>query len=245
MSDHDGVMSLTSHLTELRRRLIVCIAAVTVTSLVSYIFSEELFTLLAAPLVSNLPPDQTFLAFIGVTEPFFTYLKVSITAGVVLSSPVILHQIWGFVAPGLYEKERAWFWPVIMVSTILFLCGVLFAYIAVFHFAFKYLLGFANENLHPVISMSSYFSTAVRLLIAFGFAFELPLFMVLTARLGIVDADLFKKYRRYAVVIAFVFGALLTPPDIISQAMLAAPLIVLYEAGLILVRIFGKKKDGM
>jgi len=243
MSDHDGMMPLTSHLAELRKRLVISFVAIFITTIVSYIYSEELFNILAKPLISNLPPDQSSLAFIGITDPFFTYLKVSIASGIICASPVILYQIWSFVAPGLHKNERIWFWPVLLISIILFVVGVLFAYLAVFHLAFKYLLSFANDNLRPVLSMSLYFSTATRLLIAFGFAFELPLFMVTFAKLGIVDAKTLKHYRRYAFIIAFVFGALLTPPDIISQVLLALPLVVLYEIGLLMARIFGKKKE--
>jgi len=243
MSENDGMMPLTSHLAELRKRLVISFSAVLFATIVSYIFSEELFNILAKPLISNLPPDQNSLAFIGITDPFFTYLKVSMTSGIIFASPVILHQIWSFVAPGLHENERIWFWPVLLISTVLFAAGVLFAYLAVFHLAFRYLLGFANDNLRPVLSMSLYFSTSTRLLIAFGFAFELPLFMLTFAKLGVFDAKTLKHYRRYAFIIAFVFGALLTPPDIVSQVLLAVPLVILYEIGLLMVRIFGKKKE--
>jgi len=234
-------MPLTSHLIELRKRLIVSAVAVLVGFGASYAFSEELFHFLAAPLVAALPPETDSLVFIGIIEPFFTYLKVAIVAGIVLASPVILHQIWGFVAPALYKEERRWFLPIVICSTLFFFLGLLFAYYLVFPLGFKYLLSFAHEELRPELSIALYFSLAIKLLLAFGIVFELPFFMTIFARIGVVNAAFFSYYRRYAIVIAVIFSALLTPPDIFSQLLMAGPVIVLYEMGIAGARLFGKK----
>jgi sec-independent protein translocase protein TatC len=237
-----GSMPLTSHLIELRKRLIVSVVAVLVGFGASYAFSEKLFQFLAAPLVAALPPGTDALVFIGIIEPFFTYLKVAIVAGIILASPVILHQIWGFVAPALHKEERRWFLPIVICSTLFFLMGLVFAYTLVFPVGFKYLLGFAHEELRPELSIALYFSIAIKLLLAFGVVFELPFFMTIFARIGMVNAAFFSRYRRYAIVIAVIFSALLTPPDIFSQLLMAGPVILLYELGILGARLFGKKK---
>jgi sec-independent protein translocase protein TatC len=238
----DGVMPLTSHLSELRRRLIICCVSIAVGFLISYTFSEDIFKFLARPLLLALPPGTTSLVFIGVLEPFFTYLKVSVLTGIILTSPILIYQIWAFIAPGLYKGERKWFWSIVAFSTIFFLFGIFFAYMAVFPLGFKYLLSFANEELRPTLSIAMYFSMATKLIVAFGVVFELPLFMFFLARFGIVNARKFSHYRRYAIVLAVIFAAALTPPDIFSQLMMAVPIILLYEIGIIVAKIFGKKE---
>ncbi len=239
----EGSMPLTSHLYELRRRLIISVIAILVGFIVSYAFSEPLFQLLAAPLVEVLPEGTTSLVFIGIIEPFFTYLKVAVVAGIVLASPVILYQVWAFAAPALYEGERRWFLPIVLISTLFFLLGLIFAYKVVFPFGFKYLMGFANAELRPELSIALYFSVAIKLLLAFGIVFEIPFFMTILARIGVTNAAFFSHYRRYAIVIAVVLSALLTPPDIFSQLMMAGPVILLYELGIIGAKVFGKKKE--
>ncbi len=236
-------MPLTSHLYELRRRLIISVIAILVGFIVSYAFSEPLFQLLAAPLVEVLPEGTTSLVFIGIIEPFFTYLKVAVVAGIVLASPVILYQVWAFAAPALYKGERRWFLPIVLISTLFFLLGLIFAYKVVFPFGFKYLMGFANAELRPELSIALYFSVAIKLLLAFGIVFEIPFFMTILARIGVTNAAFFSHYRRYAIVIAVVLSALLTPPDIFSQLMMAGPVILLYELGIIGAKVFGKKEQ--
>ncbi|NOS35467.1 MAG: twin-arginine translocase subunit TatC [Deltaproteobacteria bacterium] len=238
----EGSMPLTSHLYELRRRLIISVIAILVGFIVSYAFSEPLFQLLAAPLVEVLPEGTTSLVFIGIIEPFFTYLKVAVVAGIVLASPVILYQVWAFAAPALYKGERRWFLPIVLISTLFFLLGLIFAYKVVFPFGFKYLMGFANAELRPELSIALYFSVAIKLLLAFGIVFEIPFFMTILARIGVTNAAFFSHYRRYAIVIAVVLSALLTPPDIFSQLMMAGPVILLYELGILGAKVFGKKE---
>ncbi len=236
-------MPFTAHLSELRQRLIISLIAVGVGFGVSYAFSEELFDILKKPLMPALPEGHEFLAFTGVVEPFFTYLKVALVSGIILASPVILYQTWLFVAPGLYEHERRWFLPVVFASVVLFGLGVVFAYFVVFPVGFKYLLSFASPELRPVLSIGLYFSLATKLLIAFGVVFQMPLFILVLTRLGVVDAPMLISYWKYALVMALVVGALLTPPDAFSQFLMAGPIMILYGISVIIAKVFAKKKE--
>ena len=240
-SDHQ--MSLVHHLGELRKRLITATIAVLVSFIFTYTFSEELYALLAAPVLAALPVDNEFLAFTGVVEPFYTYLKVALTAAVVLASPVIFYEIWAFAAPGLLSGEKRWFIPVVATSVIFFLIGVLFAYLVVFPVAFKFLLSYAAAELKPLLSMGLYFSFATKMLIAFGAIFEMPLFVLVLSRLGLVSAANLIGWWKYALLFAVVVGALLTPPDVFSQTLMAAPIMVLYAISILVAHLFGKKKD--
>jgi sec-independent protein translocase protein TatC len=244
MDPDEKTAALVAHLRELRRRLIISIAALVVGFAICYTFSDNLYIMLARPLMPHLPPGSDFIAFTGVVEPFFIYLKVGFLGGAILASPVLLFETWAFVAPGLYSKERYWFIGVVFASLILFLAGVLFAYLVVFPFGFKYLLSFSNEELRPILSMGSYFSLVTRLLIAFGLVYQLPLAMLVVARLGIMSAARMLSWWRYAIVLIFVASAIITPtPDIFNQLLMAGPLLVLYALGLMLAKIFGSKKQ--
>ncbi len=242
MSEESNGMALASHLRELRKRLIISVVALAIGFAVCYTYSEQLYGLLTKPLLPALPPGQEFLAFTGVIEPFFIYLKVGFAGGVVLASPVILFEVWSFVAPGLYKNEKMWFIAIVLFSLFLFISGALFAYLVVFPFGFKYLLSFANPQLRPILSMDLYFSMAVRFLLAFGFIFQLPLAMLVLARAGIVSARKFMRWWRYAIIVILIVSAILTPPDVFSQVLMAAPLIVLYGLGVIGAFIFGKER---
>lgn len=236
-------MTLTGHLIELRRRVIASLLAVVLAFAFTYTFSEELYHILIAPLLDALPEDNKSMAFLGVAEPFFTYLKVAFLAALIASSPVILYELWAFVVPALYEKERRWFFSVVVASVVLFSTGVCFAYIVVFPLAFEYLLAFSGPELRPMLSMTNYLSLSTKLLLAFGLSFQVPLFMLVLARLGIVGYKRMLSWWRYALLLAVVFGAMLTPPDVVSQVLLAVPLMALYFFGVLLACIFGKKKD--
>ncbi len=238
---NDDRMGLMSHLKELRKRLIVCLLAVCAAFVLTYSFSEYIYGLLAMPLLDSLPPENDFMAFAGVVEPFFTYLKAAIVAAIILASPVILYEVWGFVAPGLYKDERRWFVPVVVVSTLMFAGGVLFAHRIVFPFGFKFLLGFAGDDMRPFLSMGLYFSFATKLLLAFGVVFEMPLFSLVLTRLGIVNGPMLLRGWKYALFLAVVVGALLTPPDVVSQALMAGPIMVLYGISIIVSYVFKRK----
>ncbi len=234
----DEKLPFTTHLEELRDRLIKAFIAVGVGFVAAYAFKEKLFQILMYPLVSVMKKGDT-LIFTGLPEAFFTYLKVSFLAGLMLATPVILYQFWMFVAPGLYDKERRLLLPIVFLSSFFFIGGALFGYFIVFPFGFQFFLGFATETIKPLPSMREYLSFSSKLLIAFGLVFELPLIVTFMAKLGLVSVDFLRKNRKYAILLFFVAAAILTPPDVITQIMMALPLMVLYEISIIGARIFG------
>lgn len=240
----DDRMPLTSHLEELRRKLMISGATWLVAFLVCYSFSEPLFDLIAGPVRQALP-EGTSLVFITATEPFFTYLKIGALAGLLVSMPVIFWQIWSFVAPGLYQHEKRYVIPFVLASTLCFASGAYFGFQFVFPMAFKVLIEFGTGggDLSAMLSMGSYLSLSSKLLLAFGLVFELPVVIFFLARLGIVDHKMLARNRKFALLVAFLTGAMLTPPDVFSQTALALPFIVLYEVGIIVARLFGKKRE--
>jgi sec-independent protein translocase protein TatC len=232
----------TAHLEELRKRLIVCFIAIGIGFFAAYGFKEKLFEILMRPLLGALGPGEK-LIFTGVPEAFFCYLKVAFLAGVLLAMPVIMYELWLFVAPGLYIHEKRFLAPIVILSSFFFVGGGLFGYFIVFPYAFKYLMSFASNYVKPLPSMKEYLSLASMLLLAFGLIFELPLFLTVLARMGIVSAAFLRKNRKYAILLAFVVGAILTPtPDAVNQTLMAGPLIVLYEVSILGARFFGKKE---
>ena len=238
----DKKQSFLSHLEELRERLIKSFIAVGVGCVIGYIFKEELFNILLLPLKELLPEGER-LIFTGLPEMFFTYLKTAFIAGILLASPVVFYQIWMFIAPGLYQHEKRYIIPFIFFSTILFVGGALFGYFIVFPMGFKFFLGYSNEYLQALPSVKKYFSLSYKLLLAFGVVFQLPLLIYFMSKMGLVTVDFLRKRRPFAVLMAFIIGAILTPPDIISQIMMAIPLIVLYEIGIIVSVIGSRKKS--
>jgi len=240
----DDRMPLTSHLEELRRRLIISGVAWLVAFLACYTYSEVLFNLIADPVRQALP-EGTSLVFITATEPFFTYLKIGALAGLLVSMPVIFWQIWAFIAPGLYQNEKRYVIPFVIASTFCFAAGAFFGYRFVFPMAFKVLIEFGTGGgeLSAMLSMGSYLSLSSKLLLAFGLVFELPVVIFFLARMGIVDHKMLARNRKFALLAAFLIGAILTPPDVFSQTALALPFIILYEIGIIVARLFGKKKE--
>jgi len=238
--DDEKKIPFTSHLEELRRRLIVCFIAVGTGFVLSYGFKEKLFQILTRPLIGVMKTGDK-LIFTGLPEAFFTYLKVAFLSGIILATPIIFYQFWMFVAPGLYDKEKRLMLPIVFLSTLFFLGGSFFGYFIVFPYGFKFFLGFASEIIRPLPSMREYLSFASKLLLAFGVVFELPLIITFLAKLGIVSVSFLKKNRKYAVLLFFVGAAILTPPDVVTQIMMALPLMVLYEISIVGARIFGKK----
>lgn len=230
----------TAHLEELRNRMIVAFVAIGVGFVGAYFFKERLFEILMQPLRKVMDVGDK-LIFTGLPEAFFTYLKVSLLAGIMIATPVILYEFWMFVAPGLYSKEKKMLLPIVFLSTFFFLGGSLFGYFIVFPYGFEFFLSFANENIQALPSMKEYLGFSAKLLIAFGLAFELPLVLTFMARLGIVSVPFLKKNRKYAILIFFAGAAMLTPPDVVTQVMMAFPLMFLYELSIFGARIFGKK----
>ncbi|MBN2333800.1 MAG: twin-arginine translocase subunit TatC [Deltaproteobacteria bacterium] len=234
-------MTLTEHLEELRRRLIACFVAVGLAFCGTYYFAKDLFQLLMAPLLAVMPPDQG-LIFTGLPEAFFTYLKVALVAAFFIAAPVILYEIWKFVAPGLYSEEKKYILPFVFFSTVFFAGGAMFGYYVVFPFGFRFFVGFATDFIRPLPSVKEYFAFATRMLFAFGVVFELPVFSLFLARIGVINAAMLVRQRKYAFLGVFVISAILTPPDVLSQLMMAGPLMILYEISIIVARIFGKKE---
>lgn len=232
----------TSHLEELRKRLIICFVAVGIGFAASYAFKEKLFYILVAPLQKAMKNGDT-LIYTHLPEAFFTFLKTALISGILLASPILLYQFWMFIAPGLYDREKRLLIPILFLSTLFFTGGALFGYFIVFPWGFKFFLSFATDTIRPMPSMKEYLSFASKLLLAFGIVFELPLVITFLAKLGIVSVEFLKKYRKYAILIFFVGAAMLTPPDVVTQIMMALPLMLLYEISIIGARIFGKKDD--
>ncbi|MFZ2630603.1 MAG: twin-arginine translocase subunit TatC [Desulfosalsimonadaceae bacterium] len=233
-------LPFTSHLEELRKRLIRCCIAVAVGFAASYAFKEKLFEILTRPLIDVMEPGGA-LVFTGISEAFFTFLKVSFLSGILLAVPVIVFEFWMFVAPGLYKNERKLILPIVIISSFFFLGGALFGYFVMFPFGFKFLLGFATETLRPLPSMKEYLSFSSKLLLVFGFVFEMPIVITFLARIGIVSVDFLKTNRKYAILIIFIVAAILTPPDAVTQCLMAVPMVVLYEVSILGARLFGKK----
>lgn len=233
-------MTLLQHLEELRVRLTRAIIAVAVGFVASYAFSQQLFQFLMMPMENVL--QGSHFQYTYPPEAFFTYIKISIVAGIFLASPYIFAQIWGFIAPGLYEHERKWFVPLVLVTAILFTAGALFGYFIVFPFGFDFFASFSTQEIHFVPKLSEYTSFCLKLLFAFGFAFELPVFIFFLARMGLATSKGLRKKRKYAILISFIISAALTPPDPFTQSLMAGPIILLYESGIWIAAIFGKKE---
>ena len=239
--DEEGKAPFTAHLEELRKRLITCFIAVGVGFAICYGFKEKLFQILVQPLLRVMKTGET-LIFTGLPEAFFTYLKVALLSGLMLAAPIIIYQFWMFVAPGLYDREKRLMIPIVFLSSFFFVGGALFGYFIVFPWGFKFFLGFADEHIRALPSMKEYLGFSAKLLLAFGLVFELPLVITFLAKLGLVSVDFLKKNRKYALLLFFAGAAILTPPDVVTQIMMAVPLMVLYEISILGARIFGKQK---
>jgi len=230
------------HLEELRKRLVVCSIAVGVGFVICYFFSDKLFQLLVAPLKAVMPEGER-LIFTALPEMFFTYLKVSLIAGILIATPLIFYQLWMFIAPGLYQKEKKYLIPFVASSTILFVGGSLFGYFIVFPLGFKFFISFSNEYVKALPSVKQYFSFSIKLLFAFGVVFELPVVIFFLSKMGVVTPDFLRRKRKYAILLTFAIAAILTPPDVITQIMMAGPMILLYEIGILVARIAQKKRE--
>lgn len=242
MTNDEEKQPFTSHLDELRKRLITCFVAVGIGFVASYAFKEKLFFILVAPLKQAMKSGDTMI-YTHLPEAFFTFLKTALISGILLASPVLIYQFWMFIAPGLYDREKKLLVPILFLSTLFFTGGALFGYFIVFPWGFKFFLSFATDTIRAMPSMKEYLGFASKLLLAFGIVFELPLVITFLAKLGIVSVDFLKKNRKYAILIFFVGAAMLTPPDVVTQIMMALPLMFLYEISIVGARIFGKKRE--
>ena len=235
-------LPLTAHLQELRKRLIFSFIAVGVGFILCYTFADSIFSILAAPLTNELMPKKGSLIFTGVAEAFFTYMKLAFIAGIIVTSPFILYQVWAFVAPGLYQKEKKYVIPFVLGGSLFFVLGILFGYYVAIPVGFKFLLGYATDIIKPMPSMKEYLSFSLKFLLACGLVFEFPVVLVLLAKIGIIDAKMLARQRKYAILLIFIFAAVVTPsPDMISQVLMALPLVGLYEVSILLSKIFGKR----
>lgn len=235
-------LPLIRHLEELRKALIIAGASWVIAFLACYGFAENLFQFISEPVRSALPEGSS-LVFITATEPFFTYLKIAALAGLLLSLPIILWQLWSFIAPGLYANEKRLVIPFVFASSLCFGLGTYFGFSLVFPTIFTFLIKFGTGSgeINAMLSMGGYLSISSKLLLAFGLVFELPIIIFFLARMGVVDYHWLARNRKFALLTAFLVGAILTPPDVFSQTALALPFIVLYEVGIWVARFFGKK----
>jgi sec-independent protein translocase protein TatC len=224
-----------SHLIELRNRLLRAVIGLLLIFVALFPFADKLYSLLAAPLLAKLPQGAQMIAT-AVTTPFFVPMKVTLLAAFLVALPWILYQCWAFVAPGLYAHEKRMMLPLLVASLFLFFIGMAFAYFAVFPVVFGFLIGSAPQGVAVMTDIAEYLDFVIGLFMAFGFAFEVPVAVVLMALMGWVTLEQLKEARGYVVVGAFVVGAIFTPPDIVSQFMLAIPLWILYESGMLVVR---------
>ena len=228
-----------SHLIELRDRLIKALLAIGVCAVALAIWPGPagLYDLLAAPLVQHLPQGGTLIAT-NVISPFLVPMKILLMAAFLIALPVVLYQAWAFIAPGLYTHEKRMVLPLVVSSTLLFFAGVAFCYFFVFGKVFTFIQSFAPKSVSAMPDIEAYLSFVLTMFIAFGTAFEVPIAVVVLARLGVVSIEKLKAFRSYFIVIAFILAAILTPPDVISQLALAIPMVLLYEVGIWAARIF-------
>jgi sec-independent protein translocase protein TatC len=231
-----------SHLVELRDRLVRAAIAVGVcfAALAIWPGPAALYDLLAAPLVAHLPQGTTLIAT-NVISPFLVPLKIALLAAFLLALPVVLYQAWAFVAPGLYTHEKRLVMPLVISSTLLFFVGVGFCYFFVFGQVFKFIQGFAPKSITAAPDIEAYLSFVLTMFIAFGAAFEVPVIVMVLARMGLVSIEKLKAFRSYFIVLAFIVAAIITPPDIVSQLALAIPMCLLYEVGIWAAQIFIRK----
>lgn len=229
MSSHE---TFITHLIELRTRLLHSAVALLLVFICLFPFASDLYALLASPLLAKLPKGGQMIAT-DVTTPFFVPMKVALMAAFLVSLPYILYQLWRFVAPALYVHEKKMVWPLVIASTLLFFCGMSFAYFAVFPIVFGFITAAAPTGVAVMTDIDKYLSFVLTMFVAFGVTFQVPVAVVVLVRMGVVDVAKLREIRPYVVVGAFVIGAIFTPPDIVSQFMLAMPLWLLYEAGIV------------
>lgn len=252
----DEKMPLTGHLSELRKRIVVSLVALLIGFLFSFNYSEVLFNVLTLPLRSEIRfstvyPFVSFfpakinhsLVFLAPAEAFWMHLKVALVTAIIISLPVILHQFWKFISPGLLPKEKRYVAPFVAVATLLFLIGAAFCFFLVLPFAMGFLLTYKTASMTPMLSVGNYVDFCLKFILAFGAVFELPIVIVFLTRMGLVTPRTLARNRKYAVLLSFVAAALLTPtPDAFNQLLMAVPIMILYEAGILASRLFAKKK---
>lgn len=237
----EKTMGLMDHLNELRWRLVRCFIAAGVGFLLCWTVVEPIFDFITAPLLSALPAHGTAM-YTTLPEPFFVRMFVAFVTGLFVTSPYIFYQIWAFISPGLYEEEKKGLLPIALLSAIFFIGGGVFCYFIVFPYAFNFFLGFSSEQIQAMPRITDYLDFVIKLLLAFGLIFEMPLFSFFLSRMGVITAQMMRKARRYAVLCIFIVAAILTPPDVVSQLLMAMPMLLLYEISILVAAAFGRKK---
>lgn len=238
----ENVMPLVAHLTELRTRLLRCVVTVLVVFAGLFYFAQDIYALVAAPLRAYLPEGATMIAT-GVASPFLTPFKLTMVVSLFLSMPVILQQIWGFIAPGLYKHEKRIAVPLMIASIALFYIGMAFAYFAVFPIMFSFFASVTPQGVEMMTDIGQYLDFVLTLFFAFGVAFQIPVATFLLVWIGIVDVATLRKSRPYVIVGCFLVGMILTPPDIFSQTLLAIPMWFLFEVGVVFGGIIQKERE--
>ncbi|WP_022851361.1 twin-arginine translocase subunit TatC [Limisalsivibrio acetivorans] len=233
---------LMDHLEELRKRIIYVLILLIAIFCVCYWQREFFFNFVTAPLIEVLPQAST-MSMLKLTEGFFTQLKLSLMAALFFSMPFIFYQGWKFIAPGLYVHEKKFVVGFVFSSSLLFFLGAAFAYYLVFPFGFRFFLTYAQGDVTANLSIQWYLSFVVRLILGFGIVFELPVFTFFFAKMGLLTADMMRRNRRYSLFGIFVVAAIITPPDVFTQMMMAGPLIILYEISILIASIFGRKRE--
>lgn len=251
-------MPITEHLGDLRKRILISLVSVTLAFFVCFYYSEKIFEILTLPIhtilkLSFSKPYFAFeptknpeieLVFLAPAEALWMHFKISFISGFIISTPIIFHEVWKFISPGLLLKEKKYALPFVFITTFLFLIGALFCFIIVLPFTMNFLLTYKTENLKPMLSVGKYMDFCLKFILAFGIVFELPVVSVFLTKMGIVTTEFLARNRKYAVLIAFVLAAFLTPtPDAFNQTLMAVPIIVLYEIGIWASVIFNKKKE--
>ncbi|WP_413785159.1 twin-arginine translocase subunit TatC [Desulfovibrio sp.] len=233
-------MGLMDHLGELRMRIVRCCIAIVLGFFACWAVVDPIFNALVDPLLAVLPKGSHAI-YTTLPEGFFTRMYIALVAGIFAASPVIFYQIWSFIAPGLYEEEKKYIIPIAVMSALFFACGGAFCYFVVFPYAFSFFVSFATEEIVAMPKVSDYLSFVLKLILAFGIIFEMPLFAFFLARMGVITGAMMRKARRYAILGIFVVAAILTPPDVVSQLLMACPMLVLYEISILVAAAFGRK----
>ncbi len=231
METQDAQETFLSHLIELRQRLVWSLIAFAIACAPTLYYSAELYDLLASPLIRSLPEGSKMIAT-GVISPFLIPMKIAFMAAFVLVLPIILYQVWAFVAPGLYSHEKRLAAPIVVSSTVLFLAGMLFCYFIVFGQVFSFIASFAPKSISVAPDIEAYFNFVLGMFMAFGLAFEVPVVVVVLVLMGVVTTEQLREWRGYVIVGVFIIAAVVTPPDVVSQIALAVPMCILYEVGI-------------
>ncbi len=254
----NGKISFFSHLSELRHRIFISVAIISLFFIIAFHFSEILFKgliipmkkdislSLESPYVSFVPKEtrEASLVFLAPAEAFWMHLKVSLVSAIIISLPIILFEVWRFISPGLLAREKKYLLPFIIMGTSLFLIGASFCFLIVLPFAMGFLLNYKTELLIPMISIGNYVDFSLKFILAFGTIFELPIALIFLTKFGLVTPQKLAKFRKYAVILAFVTAAILTPtPDAFNQILMAGPIIILYEIGIMVSRLFYRKSS--